>query len=76
MRIEGIREVCFTREGQTVKGTTLYTSEESKGVYGRMTDRIFIPESRNELMTGVTVGDEVQMFYNKYGKVIDIVRRN
>lgn len=56
----------------TVEGTTFYTTEaiDPKRGVGLSTDRFFLSKNKlSSLDFSPEVGMEVELFYNKYGKV-------
>lgn len=77
MTIIGYRDSKFTTpSGENIQGVSLYLTEPRNGVYGLACDRLFV--STNKLSGYIPVcGDEVQIFYNRYGKVdhLDLINR-
>lgn len=70
MKIVGYRRTSFTPKdgGTQISGFNLYVSFQDPNVIGEATDRIFVSDAR---LNGFvpSVGVEVQIFYNKYGRV-------
>lgn len=72
-QIIGIEKVDYTskRTGNKVTGIKLYFTDpinEEKGE-GLSCDNVFVS---NELARDITLGDEVDILYNKYGNVVDV----
>lgn len=72
MLVLGIKNVHFKADdGRIIDGVTLYGSYDLADVDGVATDKAFIS---SEKLNGleVKVGDDVELLYNKYGKVVSI----
>lgn len=72
MKVVGIRSSSFKgKDGEAVRGTNfyfIYPLEKGKGE-GEGTDRVYLTEGRlSELDFIPTIGDEVAVEYNRYGK--------
>lgn len=69
--VEGFRKVSFTDKssGKDVKGYSLFLSRapEDDSITGRECQKLFI--SSEYVNYTPTVGDEIVLLYNKYGKV-------
>ena len=65
----GKKAVSFTADdGKEISGTRLYIGYEAKGVEGMATDKVFV--SAAKMPKGdIVVGSEVNIHYNRYGKV-------
>ena len=69
MRVVGKENKTFNfDDGKSVSGLYLYLTEQHPQVEGLRTERIFIS---NEKLNGLSpgLGDEVNVFYNRFGKV-------
>lgn len=72
MKIVGIRNVDFTAEdGNRISGVSLYCSYEiTKNGSGFAVDKIFVSDGKlRDAMYTPDVGDDVQVHYNRFGKV-------
>lgn len=66
-KVIGIKQVEFKgRDGELVKGVKLYCEFEDEGVDGIACDSYFLKPS---IASGITVGDSIDIRYNRYGKV-------
>lgn len=74
MKIVGCRSVHFTDDsGRPVDGVSFYYEQEADGVEGVMAGKLFVSEKVLENLTFVpSPGEEVEVYYNKYGKVSDM----
>lgn len=70
MHVIGYQNVSFTPKGesQAINGVTLYLTEEREKVEGLATDRVFVSE-RKLGSYFPQLGDNIRLFYNRYGKV-------
>ena len=78
MQIVGIqRGVTFKIDGNTFSGINLYMALEKQGVEGHATEKIFINSSKEcfKVASSLKVGDQVDCYYNRYGKVETLVPR-
>lgn len=69
VNIIGIKQVNFTgKDGNLVSGTQFFCTYTEKNVKGLATEKFFISPQRihNQVFN---VGDNAQVFYNRYGKV-------
>lgn len=68
--IIGIRPSSFTGEGgEKVSGKNFYFTSPLKNGEGLGADRVFLLDSRIEKLDYVpSVGDEVEVIYNRFGK--------
>lgn len=73
MKVEiiGIESVDYEskKTGRRVEGYRLYVQFEKEHCQGYATDVVFIKKS---LLEDFTVGDEVEILYDKYGKVVSL----
>lgn len=73
----GIRSVDIPpRDGQPAnKGRSIYFKYDDDNVDGMAADRIFLSDSRFSSLY-ISVGDIIDIRYNRYGKVqsVDVVR--
>ena len=78
MTIVGCRRVHFTDDsGRPVDGVSYYFEQETNGVEGVMAGKLFVSEKVLESMTYVpSPGEDVEVFYNKFGKVSDFRKAN
>ena len=70
MLIVGLRSVSFEDDnGRMVEGTSFYYLMDADGVTGQMAGKFFLSLKKCDGMDYVpTVGDEVWVFYDRYGK--------
>lgn len=69
----GYRDVNFEGKEGKVEGRTYYIGESDVyGCHGIQTDKLFISKSRLDTMDAPNVNDEIEIEYNKYGKVRSI----
>lgn len=67
----GVQPVNFTgSDGRQVTGHNLYVTYPSDRVEGVVSMKVFIP---SRIVFVPNVGDEIDIIYNRYGKVHDIV---
>ena len=68
----GIQQVNYTsaKTGQRVQGESLHCKYTQKNVVGEAVEKIYVSSNINGPV--VSVGDEVEIFYNKYGAVEEI----
>lgn len=68
----GIQQVNYTsaKTGQKVQGENLHCKYTQKNVVGEAVEKIYV--SSNIDSPVVSVGDEVEVFYNKFGRVEEI----
>lgn len=78
MKIVGLRDVSFEdkkRPGQMVEGTSFYFTREDDNVDGLMAGKLFIGSNRlTQLSYCPDVGDDVIIYYDRYGKPADVQR--
>lgn len=69
--IVGIENVDYEskKTGRRVEGYRLYVQFEKENCQGSATDCVFINKN---ILEGFTLGDEVEILYNKYGKVASL----
>lgn len=73
MKIIGVKNTSFTgSDGTQVEGMTFYATEAIDAKWGRgeQAERFFLSKAKLAAL-GFTpaVGQEVEMFYNRYGKI-------
>lgn len=73
----GIRDTSFTAQsGEVISGKTLcfeFSIPDDKGK-GYDVERVFVSAAKLKTFTsGLSIGSSVQLVYNKYGKVDDII---
>lgn len=76
MEVVGIRKTSFTAKdsGELIEGVNLYclVPPDKPGVMaGVMTERLFVTAAK--LPPDIKLGDEITVFYNKYGKIEKIL---
>ena len=72
MKLIGIQRVDYTnKNGFHILGYKLYTSTPAKtnDSIGEIADAVFVSDQVFATCDHVTVGDEVDIAYNKYGRV-------
>lgn len=66
-KVVGVSPVNFTgRDGRQVIGHNIYVTYERNNTQGLVAERIFLG-SRLEVVPNV--GDEIRLYYNRYGSV-------
>ena len=72
VRIEGSRAVNFTTDdGKVIEGMSIYITYPEDGVTGRVAEKAFLHKDV-ELPKGTKIGSNVELYYNKKGKVIAV----
>ena len=75
-KIMGLEQKSFTtKEGDTIEGVSIYITDKIPPQRGEgcMGDRIFLSKNKlNDLPFVPAVGMEVEVLYNKFGKVSTI----
>jgi len=72
-KLLGTRQLDFTsKDGNHIKGINLYIAFPEDGVTGHATDKIFIKPDIS-LPTGIKVNSDIQIFFNRKGKVEAVV---
>lgn len=69
------RKSFTTKEGDTIEGTSLYITDKIPPQRGEgcTADRIFLSKNKlNDLSFVPVVGMDIEVLYNKYGKVSTI----
>lgn len=65
----GKKNVAFTADdGREITGTTLYLGYETEGVEGMAADKVFISAAKMPKKE-IVVGSDVDILFNRYGKV-------
>ena len=74
MTVVGIRRgVEFkTKDGQEIRGTSLYITQPNDKVVGVFADKLFLSD-KVFIPDDVVPGSEVLVSYNRYGKVAEVV---
>lgn len=75
--VVGYRDVDFIDDkGRRVQGTSVYyTSDEGKNVVGEEVGKFFLTfKISNDCNYLPTVGDQLKLYYNRFGKVASVVR--
>lgn len=71
--IIGKKGVSFTsKEGNPITGMTIFFAFETDGVAGMATDKVFVPTAKMPTKD-VVVGKDVDLYFNRYGKVDSII---
>lgn len=69
----GKRPVSFTAsDGKTITGTTIWAGAELPEVEGLSCDKLFITADKMP-KAEIVVGKDVEIYFNRYGKVDKIV---
>lgn len=69
MKLIGYQHKHLTfQDGRSTDGYFLYLSEERKGVEGVATERVFLTDAKANGYKPY-LGDELRLFYNRYGKL-------
>lgn len=67
-KLIGIKDVSFTtQDGKVISGRSLFFVFDDPRTTGKACDKIFLSDSKFAGLK-IGVGDEFQIFYNKYGK--------
>lgn len=76
MKVIGIRPSSFKgSDGAEVSGVNLYLTEKLTTGEGYSAERVFVTQNRlNEWGYAPAVGDQVEVTYNRYGKVGKIIK--
>lgn len=80
MKVLGYEQAKFSfQDGRIVTGMYLYLSETDatrlKNVTGMKTERVFLSTEKLERCSfSPKVGEDVSIYYNRYGKVDSVVR--
>lgn len=73
MYVVGIEKVNYeNKQGRTVNGTRLHMTYDNNRVDGSAVDCVFVGD-RVE-MPDIQLGDEINIFYNRYGSVESIMK--
>lgn len=69
----GLKKVSFTAaDGKVVDGTTLYVAYDADGVEGMATDKLFVTAAKMP-KKDLVVGNDLDIFFNRFGKVDSII---
>lgn len=75
--IIGIENVDYVKDGKPIKGQRFHTTEDipvGRGM-GKMGDKFFMSDSKLATLDfSPTVGDNVAVYYNRYGSVSHITQ--
>lgn len=72
MLIMGKKAIKFTsKEGNEISGVRFYYTYDLADVDGVATDSVFVSDAKLDGLD-VKVGDEVEVLFNRYGKVAGI----
>lgn len=67
-RVLGRREVSFvSKDGAKIEGTQVFVSYDDTHVQGVATDRLFFSPRHNP--SSIMVGDDLEVYYNRFGKI-------
>lgn len=67
--LAGKKVVSFTaQDGKVINGTTLYVACEMDGVEGLATDKFFVPAEKLP-KKDLVVGTDIDIYFNRFGKV-------
>lgn len=71
MKVVGMKELDFkTKDGQQISGVKLFLEYQEEKTTGVCTDSAFISERRMEESNYIpAVGDDIELMYNRYGKI-------
>ncbi len=74
MKVIGMKDVDFTtKDNQKISGCKLFCTLEDKTVTGVACESIFLSTQKlKDLGYAPTVGDELYVSYNKYGKIDNV----
>lgn len=77
MKVIGYRASSFKAQdtGKTISGMNIYVVDEVDPKYGvgQSCERIYLSDKKmDDIGYRPTVGDEIKVYYNRYGKVDDI----
>lgn len=71
--VVGFRDVNFDGGNGQITGVTVYYTEEAYRCEGLATGKFFLSDSRmNNIGYRPAVGQEIDISYNKYGKVSSV----
>lgn len=69
----GKKHVDFvSKDGSEITGTTVYFAFDAEGVEGMETDKAFISTAKMPAK-GITVGKDIEIVYNRFGRVERII---
>lgn len=75
-KVIGIQKnVTFKIDGNDWCGISLFLSEERENVVGVATEKIFVGSTKPcfDIANKLNLGDMVQTYFNRFGKIADIV---
>ena len=75
MKVIGFSERSFTAKdtGALIEGMNIFVTFESKRTTGLSCDRFFISQKRlEECGYNPSLGDDIEILYNRYGKITGI----
>lgn len=76
MKVIGIqRNVTFKMENNTFSGINIFCAVERDGVEGFATEKIFVNTTKDcfKVAVNLNLHDEINCYYNRYGKIDAIV---
>lgn len=69
-KIIGVEDVKYNFDGNVVEGQNIYFTEPmGKNGIGVKSGKVFINNTKIEINEELTVGDEVEFYYNRFRKV-------
>lgn len=74
--IQGIKQTRFVNKetGETIEGQSVFFTYEDEKIIGLGTDKCFLTRSK-EIVPVPALPCEANLYYNKYGKVDEILIR-
>lgn len=74
-KVIGIEKVSGTYEGRSFTGLRYHCTYEKKECDGFAVDAVYVPQRIVDTVS-INIGDTVEFFYNKFGKIASIQVRN
>lgn len=75
VRVIGYRDCGFTAtSGEFIEGRTFYLAKDIDAMHGMgvSVEKVFVADSKlKKFSISPAIGDDVEIVYNKYGKVVD-----
>ena len=77
MQVIGFSKNEFTPKGESnpILGYNLYLTEKKQNVTGLACERVYLSQKKMDACLNgkqIKIGDEIRLYYNKYGKVEEI----
>lgn len=70
VKIVGTRKMQFrTKDGKDISGTKLHYTYVQEGTEGTAAESVFISDAKMQAFGYPEVGEEVDLVYNRYGKI-------